>query len=164
MTDASAMRECLQRQTNRHDNRHRQTVPQIDSLVFKSSLLLLVWRQRDSVLKRIVRRRDSNRQRSANCARTLRVVCVVNAVNMVGSEPSKMPIWKTFGCSAFATCTAEIATLPIDTAKVRLQIQRAPTGGAPLKYKGMIGTIGTIAKEEGARALWAGLVPGLHRC
>ena len=74
-----------------------------------------------------------------------------------------MPIWKTFCCSAFATCTAEAATLPIDTAKVRLQIQAAPAPGAKLKYTGMLGTLGTIAKEEGPAALWNGLVPGLHR-
>jgi hypothetical protein len=75
-----------------------------------------------------------------------------------------MPVWKTFGCSAFAACTAEIVTLPIDTAKVRLQIQHAPVAGMQPKYRGMIGTMGTIAKEEGAAALWAGLTPGLHRC
>jgi solute carrier family 25 uncoupling protein 8/9 len=31
------------------------------------------------------------------------------------------------------------------------------------KYKGMLGTVGTIAKEEGLSALWKGIVPGLHR-
>ena len=75
-----------------------------------------------------------------------------------------MPVWKTFGCSAFAACTAEIATLPIDTAKVRLQIQSAPAPGMQPKYRGMVGTCMTIAKEEGVAALWAGLTPGLHRC
>lgn len=74
-----------------------------------------------------------------------------------------MPIWKTFGCSAVATCWAESCTLPIDTAKVRLQLQSAPKPGETLKYRGMIGTMSTIAKEEGMSALWAGLTPGLHR-
>eukprot|EP00892_Ulva_mutabilis_P002082 jgi/Ulvmu1/11875/UM081_0033.1 len=79
-----------------------------------------------------------------------------------GNSPS-MPIWKTFGCSAVATCWAEACTLPIDTAKVRLQLQSAAKPGETLKYRGMIGTMGTIAKEEGIGALWAGLTPGLHR-
>lgn len=74
-----------------------------------------------------------------------------------------MPIWKTFGCSAVATCWAEFCTLPIDTAKVRLQIQGAPAPGETLKYRGMFGTLSTIAKEEGIAACWAGLTPGLHR-
>lgn len=53
--------------------------------------------------------------------------------------------------------------MPIDTAKVRLQLQAAPKAGETLKYRGMIGTMSTIAKEEGVSALWAGLTPGLHR-
>jgi Mitochondrial carrier protein len=47
---------------------------------------------------------------------------------------------------------------------VRLQIQHKPVAGGALKYKGMVGTMRTIAKEEGIGALWAGLTPGLHRC
>jgi hypothetical protein len=81
-----------------------------------------------------------------------------------GGESIPMPIWKTIGCSAIAACTAEIATLPIDTAKVRLQIQASPAAGMKPKYSGMVGTLAKIAKEEGFGALWAGLTPGLHRC
>mmetsp|Transcript_36309 Transcript_36309/g.91242 ORF Transcript_36309/g.91242 Transcript_36309/m.91242 type:complete len:300 (+) Transcript_36309:136-1035(+) len=73
-----------------------------------------------------------------------------------------LPLYKSFGCSAFAACTAEILTIPIDTAKVRLQLQTTAHGEVP-KYKGMFGTIGTVAKEEGAAALWKGIAPGLHR-
>lgn len=74
-----------------------------------------------------------------------------------------MPLYKTFGCSAVAACWAEFCTLPIDTAKVRLQLQASPKPGEIPKYKGMVGTMGTIMKEEGAGALWTGLTPGLHR-
>ncbi|TKY65901.1 Mitochondrial uncoupling protein 2 [Spatholobus suberectus] len=31
------------------------------------------------------------------------------------------------------------------------------------KYRGMLGTVATIAREEGLSALWKGIVPGLHR-
>ncbi|CAI7791381.1 unnamed protein product [Closterium sp. NIES-54] len=67
-----------------------------------------------------------------------------------------------------SACFAEFCTLPIDTAKVRLQLQGKPSTGAggaagAVKYRGMVGTMGTIAREEGLSALWKGLVPGLHR-
>jgi solute carrier family 25 uncoupling protein 8/9 len=72
----------------------------------------------------------------------------------------------TFASSAFAACFAEICTIPLDTAKVRLQLQKKAIAGDGLglpKYKGMLGTVGTIAREEGISALWKGIVPGLHR-
>ncbi|XP_077238817.1 mitochondrial uncoupling protein 2-like [Tasmannia lanceolata] len=71
-----------------------------------------------------------------------------------------------FVSSAFAACVAEICTIPLDTAKVRLQLQKkAATGDgvAQPKYTGMLGTVATIAREEGLSALWKGIVPGLHR-
>ncbi|CAH9109303.1 unnamed protein product [Cuscuta epithymum] len=73
-----------------------------------------------------------------------------------------------FACSAFAACFAEFCTLPLDTAKVRLQLQKRAAsgeggGGGASKYKGLFGTMMTIAKEEGMVSLWKGLVPGLHR-
>ncbi|KAL6340927.1 hypothetical protein AAG906_032038 [Vitis piasezkii] len=72
----------------------------------------------------------------------------------------------TFACSAFSACFAELCTIPLDTAKVRLQLQKkGSTGneaGLP-KYRGMLGTVVTIALEEGLVALWKGIVPGLHR-
>lgn len=34
--------------------------------------------------------------------------------------------------------------------------------GVP-KYRGMLGTVVTIALEEGLVALWKGIIPGLHR-
>eukprot|EP00270_Netrium_digitus_P018378 TRINITY_DN6975_c0_g1_i3.p1 TRINITY_DN6975_c0_g1~~TRINITY_DN6975_c0_g1_i3.p1 ORF type:complete len:328 (-),score=68.30 TRINITY_DN6975_c0_g1_i3:166-1149(-) len=100
----------------------------------------------------------------------------------VGPDGQKfyIPIYGTLASSAIATCFAEACTLPIDTAKVRLQLQgksavaealkgEAATAGvatpvAPkLKYHGMLGTMTTIAKEEGVGALWKGLEAGLHR-
>lgn len=31
------------------------------------------------------------------------------------------------------------------------------------KYKGLLGTVATIAREEGLAALWKGITAGLHR-
>lgn len=49
---------------------------------------------------------------------------------------------------------------------MRLQLQKQAVAGDLVnlpKYKGMLGTVGTIAREEGLSALWKGIVPGLHR-
>lgn len=79
---------------------------------------------------------------------------------------SEISFAETFLCSAFAACFAEFCTIPLDTAKVRLQLQRksaAADGGTVPKYRGLLGTVVTIAREEGLSALWKGIVPGLQR-
>eukprot|EP00882_Tetradesmus_deserticola_P018310 GHRQ01019669.1.p1 GENE.GHRQ01019669.1~~GHRQ01019669.1.p1 ORF type:complete len:129 (+),score=24.50 GHRQ01019669.1:552-938(+) len=75
------------------------------------------------------------------------------------SSGPQLPFPNLFAASAISACTAEALTLPLDTAKVRLQLQ----GGGAGKYKGLLGTCMTIAREEGPSALWKGLKPGLHR-
>jgi len=78
------------------------------------------------------------------------------------STPQKpLPFANMFLASAIAACTAELATIPLDTAKVRLQVQAS--GGANPLYKGLVGTVLTVARQEGPTALWKGIVPGLHR-
>ncbi|XP_056296612.1 mitochondrial uncoupling protein 2-like isoform X2 [Pseudoliparis swirei] len=65
-----------------------------------------------------------------------------------------------------AGCVAELATYPLDTAKVRLQIQgesKHSLEGSRIQYRGVFGTILTIVKTEGPRSLYNGLVAGLHR-
>ncbi|WVZ06157.1 hypothetical protein V8G54_019503, partial [Vigna mungo] len=60
----------------------------------------------------------------------------------------------------------DVCTIPLDTAKVRLQLQKQPVIGDVIalpKYRGMLGTVATIAREEGLSALWKGIVPGLQR-
>ena len=64
--------------------------------------------------------------------------------------------------ASVAGSMGEICTIPLDTAKVRLQIQKTPPGEIP-RYKGFFGTMGKVASEEGPTALWNGLVPGLQR-
>nr|AFK46420.1 unknown [Lotus japonicus] len=85
---------------------------------------------------------------------------------VAGGGNSDISFAGIFASSAFSACLAEVCTIPLDTAKVRLQLQKqALTGdGVALpKYKGMLGTVATIAREEGLASLWKGIVPGLHR-
>lgn len=59
-----------------------------------------------------------------------------------------------------AASIAEILTIPLDTAKVRLQVQ---AGGASSQYNGMFHCIKTMALEEGVSSLYKGLNAGLQR-
>ncbi|KAL1359795.1 hypothetical protein HN51_005145 [Arachis hypogaea] len=82
-----------------------------------------------------------------------------------GNSKSDISFAGTFASSAFSACFAEVCTIPLDTAKVRLQLQKQAAAGDAVtlpKYKGMMGTVATIARE-GLSALWKGIVPGLHR-
>ena len=61
-----------------------------------------------------------------------------------------------------AACIADLFTFPLDTTKVRLQVQgeggRSCVGG-----RGVGGTMLHIARTEGLSALYSGIVPGLQR-
>ncbi|KAF3847535.1 hypothetical protein F7725_020563 [Dissostichus mawsoni] len=72
---------------------------------------------------------------------------------------------KVFSAGA-AGCVADLVTFPLDTAKVRLQIQgesKPSLKGQRMKFRGVFGTIFTMVKTEGPRSLYSGLVAGLHR-
>jgi solute carrier family 25 uncoupling protein 8/9 len=69
---------------------------------------------------------------------------------------------RNVGMAAFSACVAESLTIPMDTAKVRLQLQKTAEGEKP-RYAGLFGTAKTIAAEEGVTALFGGLMPGLQR-
>lgn len=80
------------------------------------------------------------------------------------SGTKKLPLWALCLSGGFAGSIAEIATIPLDTAKVRLQIQGSQINvGETPKYKGLIDTCVKVAAEEGPLALWKGLVAGLQR-
>ncbi|KAG9480109.1 mitochondrial brown fat uncoupling protein 1 [Eleutherodactylus coqui] len=87
---------------------------------------------------------------------------------MVGLRPSDVPptpAVKFIGAGT-AACIADLFTFPLDTAKVRLQIQGESAGSGAvnaIRYKGVFGTITTIVKTEGPRSLYNGLVAGLQR-
>ncbi|XP_078000390.1 dicarboxylate carrier UCP2-like isoform X2 [Glandiceps talaboti] len=100
---------------------------------------------------------------------------------MVGFKP--IDVQPTVGVKLIsagtAACMADLITFPLDTAKVRLQIQgEVPSkavqfngsnlllessGARSLQYRGIFGTIMTICRQEGGRALYNGLIPGLQR-
>ncbi|XP_011372612.1 mitochondrial brown fat uncoupling protein 1 [Pteropus vampyrus] len=62
-----------------------------------------------------------------------------------------------------AACVADAITFPLDTAKVRLQIQGECQTSSAIRYKGVLGTITTLARTEGPMKLYGGLPAGLQR-
>uniref|UniRef100_A0A8C4R400 Uncoupling protein 2 n=1 Tax=Eptatretus burgeri TaxID=7764 RepID=A0A8C4R400_EPTBU len=91
---------------------------------------------------------------------------------MVGFKP--LDVAPTAGVkfvgAGTAACIADLITFPLDTAKVRLQIQgeslTLSTGSRALvagQYHGVFGTIATMIRTEGPRSLYNGLVAGLQR-
>uniref|UniRef100_A0A8C3VKJ4 Uncoupling protein 3 n=1 Tax=Catagonus wagneri TaxID=51154 RepID=A0A8C3VKJ4_9CETA len=84
---------------------------------------------------------------------------------MVGLKPSEVPpttAVKFLGAGA-AACFADLLTFPLDTAKVRLQIQGENQAARSAQYRGVLGTILTMVRNEGPRSLYNGLVAGLQR-
>ncbi|XP_018547447.2 uncharacterized protein LOC108893680 [Lates calcarifer] len=91
--------------------------------------------------------------------------------SMVGFGPADVPPSAAvkFVGAGTAACIADLLTFPLDTAKVRLQIQgeakasAAAGKGSAVKYRGVFGTITTMVRTEGPRSLYSGLVAGLQR-
>ncbi|XP_078259118.1 dicarboxylate carrier UCP2-like [Rhinoraja longicauda] len=85
---------------------------------------------------------------------------------MVGLKPLDVPPTSSIKIvgAGTAACIADLITFPLDTTKVRLQIQGESANRVnALKYRGVLGTIATIVKTEGVRSLYNGLVAGLQR-
>ncbi|XP_043929313.1 mitochondrial uncoupling protein 2-like [Protopterus annectens] len=87
---------------------------------------------------------------------------------MVGFKPTDVAPTAAvkFVGAGTAACIADLVTFPLDTAKVRLQIQGESSSGKGMKpavYRGVFGTISTMVKTEGPRSLYNGLVAGLQR-
>uniref|UniRef100_A0A8D0U698 Mitochondrial uncoupling protein 3 n=1 Tax=Sus scrofa TaxID=9823 RepID=A0A8D0U698_PIG len=84
---------------------------------------------------------------------------------MVGLKPPEVPpttAVKLLGAGT-AACFADLLTFPLDTAKVRLQIQGENQAARSAQYRGVLGTILTMVRNEGPRSLYNGLVAGLQR-
>ncbi|XP_075271323.1 uncharacterized protein LOC142360706 isoform X2 [Opisthocomus hoazin] len=87
---------------------------------------------------------------------------------MVGLKPPEVPPTAAvkFFSAGTAGCIADLVTFPLDTAKVRLQIQgevRIPRGAGTVQYRGVLGTLSTMVRTEGPRSLYSGLAAGLQR-
>ncbi|KAA8594690.1 hypothetical protein FQN60_011825 [Etheostoma spectabile] len=84
---------------------------------------------------------------------------------MVGLKPSDVPppLGVKMASAGAAACVADLITFPLDTAKVRLQIQGEMKGVEGIRYRGVFGTISTMIRTEGPRSLYNGLVAGLQR-
>ncbi|XP_012639284.1 mitochondrial brown fat uncoupling protein 1 [Microcebus murinus] len=84
---------------------------------------------------------------------------------MVGLTTSD--VHPTMGVKIFSAgvgaCLADVITFPLDTAKVRLQVQGECQTSSAIRYKGVLGTITTLAKTEGPMKLYSGLPAGLQR-
>lgn len=78
----------------------------------------------------------------------------------MSEQPKRVSALAGFVAAGMAASNAEFWSLPLDTAKVRLQLQ---ANSATPKYKGMVHCVQTMALEEGPRSLWKGLAPGVLR-
>ena len=72
--------------------------------------------------------------------------------------PNTLPLPIMMLSGGVAASIAEIVTIPLDTAKVRLQVQ-----GVGGQYHGMLHCVRTMAVEEGVGSLFKGLTAGLQR-
>ncbi|KAG6797100.1 mitochondrial uncoupling protein 2 isoform X1 [Apis mellifera caucasica] len=86
----------------------------------------------------------------------------------------EFPLWIKLLSAGTAACIADLATFPLDTAKVRMQIAGesrplllATTDGSMLAMRntqpGLWRTVKNIVRLEGARSLYGGLSAGLQR-
>merc|ERR1719192_1195325 len=66
------------------------------------------------------------------------------------------------GTAGVAACIADLFTFPLDTTKVRLQIQ-GEGGAGTIQSGGVVRTLFAIGRHEGVTALYSGIVPGLQR-
>lgn len=75
---------------------------------------------------------------------------------------------KSVLCASLAASMSEV-TLPFDTSKVRLFVQgtlKLTVGdkdAGEAKYKGVFGTMRTVAQDEGFLALYNGFIPAVQR-
>eukprot|EP00924_Labyrinthula_sp_SR-Ha-C_P005920 snap_masked-scaffold_14-processed-gene-9.30-mRNA-1 protein AED:0.02 eAED:0.02 QI:0/0/0/1/1/1/2/0/288 len=116
--------------------------------------------------KNIVRREGVLSLWSGSSATVSRAM-VVNALQVGGYDFSKNMFMEHFyiregvllhlASSLVAGYVYSFVTLPLDTAKTRMQADRN-------KYTSMVQTIKIIVEKEGLRSLWNGFIPYFSRC
>jgi solute carrier family 25 protein 14/30 len=81
------------------------------------------------------------------------------------TSAQKARILFPFVYGGVASCVAEVATFPIDTAKIRLQLQGQAIDQrhSTTPYRGMIHCWQKVIAEEGVRVLYNGIAPALLR-
>eukprot|EP00904_Undaria_pinnatifida_P007258 jgi/Undpi1/3662/HiC_scaffold_16.g07032.m1 len=62
-----------------------------------------------------------------------------------------------------AAVVYSFASLPLDSAKTRMQSQAPSKDGAPLKYRSTLQTLSYVVKAEGVTSLWKGFTPYFAR-
>ena len=77
----------------------------------------------------------------------------VERVRLIRDQPME-----AFLCGGGAALVAITCTHPIDVVKTRLQVQ-GELGAKDRAYNGIVGSLGTIARREGVRGLYRGLLP-----
>lgn len=82
---------------------------------------------------------------------------------VVPLAPDNTTVGVKFVSAGAAACIADLITFPLDVAKVRLQIQGEAGSSFPAKYRGIFGTVATMARQEGPLSLYNGLCAGLQR-
>ncbi|XP_041316319.1 mitochondrial uncoupling protein 3-like isoform X1 [Pyrgilauda ruficollis] len=83
---------------------------------------------------------------------------------MVGLKPPEVPPTAAmkFVSAGMAGCVADLCTFPLDTAKIQGEV-RIPRTISSVQYRGVLGTLSTMVRTEGARSLYSGLAAGLQR-
>ena len=66
-------------------------------------------------------------------------------------------IWQLFVFSGIGSCAAELATVPIDVVKTRMQLQGEL--GSVRRYRSALSAFPQIVREEGLLALYKGSQP-----
>ncbi|KAJ1835325.1 S-adenosylmethionine transporter [Coemansia sp. RSA 2706] len=67
--------------------------------------------------------------------------------------------WEAAVCGSIAGGTAAAVTTPLDVVKTRVMLSTKGAGGQNPEYTGIWSTLTRITREEGARALFSGIVP-----
>jgi len=88
-------------------------------------------------------------------------VVPTQAIKPIVAARKKPSLGIQLGTAGVAACIADMFTFPLDTTKVRLQIQGE--GGAAGQSGGVVRMLASIARNEGISSLYSGIVPGLQR-